>query len=138
MAVKSVLAAAKQHFVVEKIDGGAGDLAKQQAVLDDTLAHQPAFVVSFAADKDAWKLTLSPDVTPTALGISVHRALQKYDPIVFEQVFLASRCKGTLIDFVPDAWTCLIHIARLRCRAAARSIAQTFWAFHRADKSCLL
>jgi uncharacterized protein (DUF1015 family) len=92
----AVLAAARAHFVVEKIEGKSVD--KQQAALADTLAHQPAFVVLFAGDGDSWKLTLKPEVTPTALGISVHRALQKYDPIVFEQMFLARVAPGAKVE----------------------------------------
>src|SRR5262249_41164094 len=96
----AVLASAKAHFVIEKLEGKA--LAKQQAALADTLAHQPAFVVTFAGDADAWKLTLKPDVTPTALGISVHRALQKYDPIVFEQMFLSRVAPGAQSETALD------------------------------------
>jgi hypothetical protein len=98
----AVLAAAKQHFVVEKLAGAATDSAKHEAALADTLAHQPAFVLVFAGDADAWKLTLSPDVAPTALGISVHRALQKYDPVVFDQVFVARVAPGAKTETALD------------------------------------
>ncbi len=98
----AVLAAAKAYFVIEKLDGAAQDVAKHQAALTDTLAHQPAFVAVFAGDADAWKLTLSPDVTPTTLGIAVHRALQKYDPIVFQQVFLARVAPGAKTETALD------------------------------------
>jgi uncharacterized protein (DUF1015 family) len=87
----AVLTAAKQYFIVDKLTGGAKDLARQESALADVVAHQPAFVALFAGDADAYKLTLKPDVSPVYEGISVHRALQKYAPIVIEQLFLA-RC----------------------------------------------
>ena len=93
----AVLAAAKAHFVIEKVE-----LGKVEAALADTLAHQPAFVVRFAGDADAWKLTLAPDVAPAAIGVSVHRALQKYDPIVFEQMFLARVAPGAKSETALD------------------------------------
>jgi uncharacterized protein (DUF1015 family) len=98
----AVLAAAKPYFVIEKLDGAAKDVAKLDVALADTLAHQPAFVALFTGDADAWKLTLSPDVTPTALGIAVHRALQKYDPIVFEQVFVSRAAPGAKLETALD------------------------------------
>lgn len=86
-----VLEAARPYFIVEKLAGAAKDVGKQEAAVADTVAHQPAFVCVFPGDADAWKLTLKPDVSPTAEGVQVHRALQKYDPVVLEQMFL-SRC----------------------------------------------
>src|SRR6185369_8551907 len=60
----AVLDAAKQYFIVEKLPDVAKDVAKVEAALSETVAHQPAFVAVFAHDSDAWKLTLKPDVTP--------------------------------------------------------------------------
>ncbi|HTR55867.1 MAG TPA: DUF1015 family protein [Kofleriaceae bacterium] len=90
----AVLEAAKPFFVVDKLAGLASDVAKQRAALASTLAHQPAFVVVFAGDPDAWKLTLSPDVAPTAAGVQIHRALQKYDPVVIQKLFLQRIAPG--------------------------------------------
>jgi uncharacterized protein (DUF1015 family) len=84
----AVLEAAKKYFIVEKLDGLAKDLAKQQAALAVSVAHQPMFVATFAGDGDAYKLTLKPDVSPAAEGVDVHRAIQKYDPVVVEHIFL--------------------------------------------------
>ncbi|MDB4957263.1 MAG: hypothetical protein JWO36_4832 [Myxococcales bacterium] len=91
----AVLEAAKRWFIVEKLAGAAKDPVKQQAALADTVAHQPAFVAVFAGDADAWKLTLSPDVSPTFEGVQIHRALQKYDPIAVEHMFLGRAVPGT-------------------------------------------
>ncbi len=77
----AVLEAAKSQFIIDKLPGAAKDVAKHFAALADTIAHQPAFVVVFAGDADAYKLTLSPDVS---LGASIHRAVQKYDPVVVD------------------------------------------------------
>ena len=85
----AVLDAAREHFIVDRVPGAARDAAKIAAALGDTVAHQPAFAVAFAGDPDAWKLTLRPDVAPNAAGAQVHRALQKYDPIVVEHLFAA-------------------------------------------------
>jgi uncharacterized protein (DUF1015 family) len=85
----NVLEMAKKYFIIEKIAGAAKDVAKIDASLAETVAHQPAFVAIFAGDPDAWKLTLKPDITPVNEGVEVHRAIQKLDPVVVEHMFLA-------------------------------------------------
>jgi hypothetical protein len=82
------LAIARKYFVIDRLAGAAGDLARIRAALADTIAHQPAFVVVWPGEPDAWKLTLSPDISPVAEGVPVHRALQKLDPVVADQLFL--------------------------------------------------
>lgn len=104
-----VLAAARTFFIVDKLAGAAKDLARQQAALDDTVAHQPAFVCVFAGDLDAWKLTLKPDVSPVGEGVAVHRALQKYDPIALEHMFLARCTPGAAT--VTDRSAAAVHAA---------------------------
>jgi hypothetical protein len=99
----AILEAARAHFLIDPIPGGAKDLAKQRAALADSVAHQPAFVVLFAGDADAWKLTLSPEVSPSAAGVQAHRALQKYDPVVIEQMFLARSATGGTSETALDA-----------------------------------
>jgi uncharacterized protein (DUF1015 family) len=94
----AVLEAAKRCFIVEKLAGAANDAAKQRAALGDALAHQPTFVAVFAGEPDAWKLTLSPDVSPAAEGIQIHRALQKYDPVVLELLMPKGVALETTID----------------------------------------
>jgi uncharacterized protein (DUF1015 family) len=84
----SVLEAAKKYFIIDKLAGAAKDAAAIQASLAETVAHQPAFVVIFAGDPDAWKLTLKPDVSPVGEGVQIHRAIQKLDPVVVEHMFL--------------------------------------------------
>ncbi|HEY0985664.1 MAG TPA: DUF1015 family protein [Kofleriaceae bacterium] len=78
----ATLAAARRYFIVEKVAGAGKDLAKQRAALADTVAHQPAFVVAWTGEPDAWKLTLSPEVSPINEGVQVHRALQRLEPVV--------------------------------------------------------
>ncbi|HUS27897.1 MAG TPA: DUF1015 family protein [Kofleriaceae bacterium] len=85
---EAVLEAAKRYFVVDKLEGAARDLGKQQASLADHIAHQPAFVVTFASHADAYKLTLKPDVSLAGEGIDIHRAIQRYDPVVIEHLFM--------------------------------------------------
>lgn len=90
----TALAAAKQHFIIEKIEGGASDPAKLHAALASSVAHQPAFVVVFANEPDGWKLTLSPDVSPLNEGVKADRAVAKLDPFVIQQLFVAKHLGG--------------------------------------------
>ena len=99
---QTALAAARPYFVIDRLAGAAGDLARQRAALADTLAHQPAFVVVWAGEPDAWKLTLSPDISPINEGVQVHRALQKLDPIVAE-LFLARAMPGAKREIATSA-----------------------------------
>jgi hypothetical protein len=99
----TVLDAVKSQFLIEKLEGAAKDIAKQRAALADTVAHQPAFIALFAGDPDAWKLTLSLDVSPTAAGVQIHRALQKYDPVVIEHLFVARIVPRASIETTLDA-----------------------------------
>jgi hypothetical protein len=88
-----------RHFIVEKLPGGARDIAAQRAALGDALAHQPTFVAVFNGEPDAWKLTLSPDVSPVNEGVQIHRALQKYDPVVLHHLLLPAGTRAeTTID----------------------------------------
>jgi uncharacterized protein (DUF1015 family) len=95
--VDKALAAARTHFIVEKLPGSARDVAKQFAALRETVAHQPGFVVVFTGTADAYKLTLSPDVSPFAEGAAPHRALQKLDPVVSDNLFIARAMPGVQI-----------------------------------------
>src|SRR3569623_175246 len=88
----------KKHFIVDTLAGAAKDAAKQRAALGATLATQPAIVAVFAGDPAAWLLTLSPEVSPVAEGVSVHRALQKYDIVVLEHMLLPGVPFETSID----------------------------------------
>ncbi len=90
----AVLAAARAYFVIEPLAGAARDAAKLTAALAETLMHQPGFVIAFAGDPDGYKLTLSPDITPADEGVKVHRAVQKLDPIVIDEMFLARALPG--------------------------------------------
>lgn len=102
-ASQPVLAAARQHFIIEKLAGSARDAGKLRAALAETVAHQPAFVVVWAGEPDAWKLTLSPDVSPTNAGVQVNRALQKVDPIVADALFLERAMPGAKVETVIGA-----------------------------------
>jgi hypothetical protein len=100
---QAALEAARTYFVIDRLAGAAGDPARLRAALADTIAHQPAFVVVWAGEPDAWKLTLSPDVSPVAEGVQIHRALQKLDPIVADQLFLDRAMPGAQREFVVSA-----------------------------------
>ncbi len=99
---EAVVAAARTHFIVEKLPGSARDLAKQFAALRDTVAHQPGFIVVFAGTADAYKLTLSPDVSPFAEGAAPHRALQKLDPVVADGLLIGRAMPGVSVTTEVD------------------------------------
>jgi uncharacterized protein (DUF1015 family) len=98
-----VLAAARKHFIIDKLAGAANDVDKQRAALADAIAHQPAFVVVWAGEPDAWKLTLSPDVSPINEGVQVHRALQKLEPVVADALFVERMMPGAKIETLVSA-----------------------------------
>ena len=97
-----VLAKAKAYFIIDKLAGAAKDLGKQFAALADTVAHQPAFVAVFPGDADAYKLTLSPEISPIHEGVAVHRTIQKYDPVVVDALFLAKVAPAAQIETTID------------------------------------
>jgi uncharacterized protein (DUF1015 family) len=107
----AVLAAARPWFIVEKLAGAAKDLARHRAALADTLAHQPAFVMVFAGEADAWKLTLSPEISPNAEGVVAHRAVQKLDPIVADQLFVPKVIPGAKLAAEADPAAALAAVA---------------------------
>jgi uncharacterized protein (DUF1015 family) len=100
--VEKVLAAARTHFIVEKLPGSARDVARQFAALRETVAHQPGFGVVFSGTADAYKLTLSPDVSLFAEGAASHRALQKLDPVVSDNLFIARSMPGVTLSTETD------------------------------------
>ncbi|MDX2089311.1 MAG: DUF1015 family protein [Kofleriaceae bacterium] len=100
---EQALAGASKHFIVDKIAGAAGDVNKLLAALGESVAHQPAFIAVFAGEGDAYKLTLSPEVSPVAEGVSIHRALQKYDPVVVQSMFVERHLPGAQVTTETDA-----------------------------------
>ena len=104
---EAALAPARTHFIIEKVAGAAKDLTKLQAALSDTVAHQPAFLVVFANEADAWKLTLKPDVSPAAEGVPVNRSIQKLDPIAIQYMFLERVMPKAQVTTETDAQTAL-------------------------------
>ena len=99
----AAIAALGGKFIVDKLAGAAKDIAKQFAALADTVAHQPAFVAVFAGEADAYKLTLSPDVSPVNEGVSINRALQKLDPVVLEYMVVDKAFPGATTETTTDA-----------------------------------
>jgi uncharacterized protein (DUF1015 family) len=81
---------ANPSFIVEKIDRDRIDTV----LAADTVAHQPAMIAVIGGD--AYKLTLSPEVSPTALGVQAHRALAKYDPLIADALTRGATVTRTL------------------------------------------
>lgn len=102
ISAQRVLDAAKRYFIVESLPGAAKDVVKQLGALTETVAHQPAFIVVFSGEADAWKLTLSPDISPVAEGVTAPRAIQKYDPIVVDQLFLPRIVPDVVAEVAAD------------------------------------
>ncbi len=98
-----VLAAAKKYFIIEKLAGAAGDVVKLTSALGESVAHQPAFVAVFSGEADAWKLTLSPDISPVHEGAVVHRTMAKLDPVVIEHMFVQKFLAGAQVTTDTDA-----------------------------------
>ncbi len=105
-----ILAAASRYFIVEQLPGAATDLAALGAALGNTVAHQPAVVIVFAGDADAWKLTLSPEVSPAGEGVSVDRRIAKLDPVVLDGLLLAKAFAGGAITTEIDATRALVAL----------------------------
>ncbi|HLL25741.1 MAG TPA: DUF1015 family protein, partial [Kofleriaceae bacterium] len=110
-AKRADLAALGKLFIVDKLPGAATKLDLQFAALADAVAHQPAMVITFANEPDAWKLTLSPDVSPVAEGVSVHRALQKLDPIVIQHLVIERAFAKAEVTTATDATAALAQLA---------------------------
>jgi uncharacterized protein (DUF1015 family) len=92
-----LLAAVQPQFIVDKLTGVAGSADKLVTALADSVAHQPVFVLVFKDDPDAWKLTLSPDITVSNQGIAVHRGIQHLDPVVVDALFLGRHATGATV-----------------------------------------
>ena len=119
-----LLAAAKKYFIVEKLAGAAGDANKLVSAISDSVAHQATFVAVFAGEADAWKLTLSPDVSPVHEGAVVHRDMAKLDPVVIEHMFVQKFLTGAQITTEPDAAKALAAGGQLTLIVRPMSIAQ--------------
>ncbi len=108
---EAVLGALGKLFIIDKLPGSAKDIGKLFAALADSVAHQPTFVVVFAGEADAWKLTLSPEISPIAEGVAVHRALQKLDPIAIQHLFIERALPQAQVTTEIDAATALAQLA---------------------------
>ncbi len=122
--IDELLAAAKQHFIVEKLAGAAADVGKLLASVGESVAHQPAFVVVFAGEPDAWKLTLSPEVSPVHEGVTVHRAMAKHEPVVLEGLFISRLLPGAKVTTDTDAKRALEAGGQITVIVRAMSIAE--------------
>lgn len=94
---KDAIAKARGPFIVEKI--ARDQLASAVA---DSVAHQPAFAIAIKGEPDAYKLTLSPDVSVVGEGVAVHRALQKLDPVVVDAYFAPRYLPGATLTATTD------------------------------------
>ncbi|CAN5922713.1 hypothetical protein BH11MYX3_BH11MYX3_35810 [soil metagenome] len=119
-----ILAAAKQYFIVEKLAGAAGDVGKLLASVGESVAHQPAFIVVFAGEPDAWKLTLSPEVSPVHEGVTVHRAMAKHEPVVLDGLFINRLLPGAQVTTDTDAKRALDAGGQITVIVRAMSIAE--------------
>lgn len=96
IAASELLAQLAGPFVIDKLPGAAADLATMLGALRETVAHQPVFVLAFAGEPDAWKLSLKHDASAagTAAGKQLDRALHKLEPVVLQHLILARLATG--------------------------------------------
>jgi len=80
----------------------AHDLTKQQMALAESVAHQPAFVATFAGDADAYSSRSSPMSRSSAKASRFTARSQRYEPVVVEHLFLAA-CAADRLDDQHDA-----------------------------------
>jgi uncharacterized protein (DUF1015 family) len=71
------LARAREYFVIEPLPGGGQDAAVAEAALLDVPGHQPAMVVAFPDEPDAYRFILDAHVNPQALGAGSHPVVAK-------------------------------------------------------------
>ncbi len=82
---------AREYFVIEPLRGGATDPGIAEAALADVPGHQPAMVVAFAGEADAYRFILDAHVNPQALGAGNHPVVARQPVavlhgIVFERI----------------------------------------------------
>lgn len=87
----SFLARARESFVIEPLPGGGKDAAVAEQALVDVPGHQPAMVVAFPGEADAFRFILDAHVDPQALGAGSHPVVAKQPVavlhgIVFERI----------------------------------------------------
>lgn len=100
--IAEALVSAKKFFIIESLPAAAAtDYTVARKALEDTLAHQPSFVL--VAGGQAHKLTLSPDISVSGEGVAVHRSVQKFDPVVADELFVGRCMPGAKIETTIDA-----------------------------------
>lgn len=123
---KGFLARARAYFVTDVVPGGARDPGASLRALDEAPGHQPAIVVAFPGEPDAWRLTLDAHVNPQALGVAAHPLVAKLPPsllhgVVFERILgLAPAVHegGTQVRHVNDAAAALAALGGAGVQAA--------------------
>jgi uncharacterized protein (DUF1015 family) len=88
---RAFLARAREYFVIDAVPGGGKDAAAVQRALDEAPGHQPAIVVAFPGEADAWRLVLDAHVNPQTLGVAAHPMVAKLAPsllhgLIFERI----------------------------------------------------
>lgn len=88
---RAFLARARDYFVIDAVAGGGKDADAVQHALDQVPGHQPAIVVAFPGEVDAWRLVLDAHVNPQALGVAAHPMVAKLAPsllhgLIFERI----------------------------------------------------
>ena len=63
--------------------------------------------------------TLSPDVSPTALGANVHRGIQKYEPVIVDHVFRSKAAASGTWQTALDPAAVIAAVAATRRSASS-------------------
>ncbi|MBZ0231247.1 MAG: DUF1015 domain-containing protein, partial [Deltaproteobacteria bacterium] len=110
---------ARAYFVVEPLPGGGTDADVAEAALADIPGHQPAMVVAFAGEPDAFRFVLDAHVNPQALGAGNHPVVAKQPVavlhgVVFERILGLSPAQhegGGNVRHATDARAALAALA---------------------------
>lgn len=115
----TLLERAREVFIVEKIAGGAADIEKIRSSVAEAVAHQPAFAAVFPDDPDAWRFTLSPNVSPASAGLTGHPSVARLDVTLLHGIVL-ERILG-ITPAAQEAQTNLRYVKDSQAALAAAS-----------------
>jgi uncharacterized protein (DUF1015 family) len=111
---------AREYFDIEPLPGGGKDPAIAEGALVDIPGHQPAMVVAFPGEADAFRFVLDAHVNPQQLGAGTHPVVAKQSVsvlhgIVFERILglaPAAHEGGGNVRHANDAASALAGLAR--------------------------
>ena len=106
----TLLARARELFVIEPVAGAARDPAAVRRALADVPGHQAAMVVAFPGQADGWRLMLDPHIDPASFGVAGHPIAIRTDVALLHGLVLdrilglgpAAQDAGSHLRYVTD------------------------------------